>query len=320
MSGNLLYEVIKAFAGVDLSLERVDNMQMGYVFEELIRIGAEQANEESRGALHTARSDPFDGQLVAVAGARSGQEPCRQDDLRSGLRHRGDAVCGRGTPFGAQRRVAPDSVRAGLQRRSVGGVQNPICCSKAKTLRTSSAETRSPTTASICAPTDRTGRSTTSSPIPPFGVEWKQQRQHIERERDTLGFDGRFGAGLPRINDGSLLFLQHMISKMQPADSNGGGSRIAIVFNGSPLFTGDAGSGESDIRRWIIENDWLEAIVALPDQMFYNTGIATYIWVLTNRKEPHRAGQGATHRRSTDVHQDAKEPGQQTQRTLPRPN
>ena len=125
---------------------------------------------------------------------------------------------------------------------------------------------------------------------PPFGVEWKQQQQHIKHERDTLGYNGRFGAGLPRINDGSLLFLLNMLSKMQPTDSNGGGSRIAIVFNGSPLFTGDAGSGESNIRQWIIENDWLEAIVALPDQMFYNTGISTYIWVLTNRKEPHREG------------------------------
>ena len=126
---------------------------------------------------------------------------------------------------------------------------------------------------------------------PPFGVEWKQQQQAIERERDTLGYQGRFGAGTPRINDGSLLFLQHMLSKMQPAAEDGsGGSRIAIVFNGSPLFTGDAGGGESSIRQWIIENDWLEAIVALPDQLFYNTGISTYIWVLTNRKEERRQG------------------------------
>ena len=123
---------------------------------------------------------------------------------------------------------------------------------------------------------------------PPFGVEWKQQERAIKQERDTLGHEGRFGAGLPRINDGSLLFLQHMLSKMQPAEK--GGSRIAIVFNGSPLFTGDAGSGESEIRRWIIENDWLEATAALPNQLFYNTGISTYIWVLTNRKEPRRQG------------------------------
>ena len=119
---------------------------------------------------------------------------------------------------------------------------------------------------------------------PPFGVEWKQQQHAIETEHDTLGHDGRFGAGLPRIDDGSLLFLQHMLSKMQPITEAGeGGSRLAIVFNGSPLFTGDAGSSESNIRQWIFENDWLEAIVALPEQLFYNTGISTYIWVLTNR-------------------------------------
>lgn len=123
---------------------------------------------------------------------------------------------------------------------------------------------------------------------PPFGVEWKQQQKTIVDEALKLGYDGRFGAGLPRINDGSLLFLQHMISKMQAPED--GGSRIGIVFNGSPLFTGDAGSGESNIRQWIIENDWLEAIIALPDQLFYNTGISTYIWILSNKKEIRRKG------------------------------
>jgi type I restriction enzyme M protein len=123
---------------------------------------------------------------------------------------------------------------------------------------------------------------------PPFGVEWKQVEKKIRKEAEELGHAGRFGAGLPRINDGSFLFLQHMISKMKPVAE--GGSRLAIVFNGSPLFTGDAGSGESEIRRWIIENDWLEAIVALPDQLFFNTGISTYIWIVTNRKAEHRKG------------------------------
>jgi type I restriction enzyme M protein len=117
---------------------------------------------------------------------------------------------------------------------------------------------------------------------PPFGVSWRQQERYIKKEAATMGFTGRFGAGLPRVNDGALLFLQHMISKMEPLKE--GGSRIAIVFNGSPLFTGDAGGGESNIRQWIIENDWLEAIVALPDQLFYNTGISTYIWIVTNKK------------------------------------
>ncbi|MBZ6006675.1 type I restriction-modification system subunit M [Paraclostridium bifermentans] len=121
---------------------------------------------------------------------------------------------------------------------------------------------------------------------PPFGVTWKDEEKKVKEEAD-LGFDGRFGAGTPRVSDGSLLFLQNMISKMYDDED---GSRIAIIFNGSPLFTGDAGSGESNIRRWIIENDLLEGIIALPTDMFYNTGIATYIWVLTNRKEDRRKG------------------------------
>jgi type I restriction enzyme M protein len=127
---------------------------------------------------------------------------------------------------------------------------------------------------------------------PPFGVDWKKEQKDIEREYEKLGFAGRFGAGLPRVNDGALLFLQHMTSKFEPVLPNQQkyGSRLAIVFNGSPLFTGGAGSGESDIRKWIIENDWLEAIIALPEQMFYNTGIGTYVWIVTNRKEKRRKG------------------------------
>jgi type I restriction enzyme M protein len=125
---------------------------------------------------------------------------------------------------------------------------------------------------------------------PPFGVEWKNQKNHVTAEYEKGGFNGRFGAGLPRINDGALLFLLHMIAKMRPVTDKDNGARIAVVFNGSPLFTGDAGSGESNIRRWIIENDWLEAVVGLPDQLFYNTGIYTYIWILNNNKAPARRG------------------------------
>jgi len=123
---------------------------------------------------------------------------------------------------------------------------------------------------------------------PPFGVNWKKVEDKIKKEYEDKGFGGRFGAGLPSISDGSLLFLQHMISKMKSPKE--GGSRIAIVFNGSPLFTGSAGSGPSDIRKWIIENDMLEGIVALPDQLFYNTGITTYIWILTNNKDAKHKG------------------------------
>ena len=142
---------------------------------------------------------------------------------------------------------------------------------------------------------------------PPFGVEWKKQQHDIEWERDTLGHDGRFGAGLPRINDGSLLFLQHMLSKMQSVDE--GGSRIAIVFNGSPLFTGDAGSGESNIRQWLIENDWLEAIVALPDQPLLQHR-HFHLRLGADQPEgtaPH--GPGAVDRRAAVLREDAQELG-----------
>ena len=127
---------------------------------------------------------------------------------------------------------------------------------------------------------------------PPFGVDWKKQQKEIQQEHDKRGFDGRFGPGLPRVNDGSLLFLQHMISKFERVapEQQKYGSRLAIVFSGSPLFTGGAGSGESDIRKWIIENDWLEAVIALPEQMFYNTGIGTYVSIVSNRKEKSRKG------------------------------
>ena len=127
---------------------------------------------------------------------------------------------------------------------------------------------------------------------PPFGVDWKKQQKEIKQEHDTRGFGGRFGAGLPRVNDGSLLFLQHMVDKFEPVRpaEHKHGSRLAIVFSGSPLFTGGADSGESNIRKWIIENDWLEAIIALPEQMFYNTGIGTYVWIVTNSKKKRRKG------------------------------
>ena len=122
---------------------------------------------------------------------------------------------------------------------------------------------------------------------PPFGVQWKNEEKFVKEEHSELGFSGRFGAGTPRVSDGSLLFIMNMIDKMKKDEK---GSRIAIIFNGSPLFTGDASSGESDVRKWIIENDLLEGIVAMPDQLFYNTGISTYIWILSNRKQEQRVG------------------------------
>ena len=280
---NLLYEVVKAFAQVDLSPERVDNVQMGYVFEELIRVGAEQSNEEA-GEHFTPREV-----IRLMVNLLLSPEP---DLGRSHVvKTIYDPACGTGGMLS----VAEDYLREQnsesrpiLYGQDINDEAWAVCKSD-MLLKGQNAD-------NIVRGDTFTSRRPNGQPRtfdymlanPPFGVEWKQQQQHIQHERDTLGHSGRFGAGLPRINDGSLLFLQHMLSKMQPVED--GGSRVAIVFNGSPLFTGDAGSGESNIRQWIVENDWLEAIVALPDQMFYNTGISTYIWVLTNRKEPRRVG------------------------------
>ncbi len=282
---NLLFQVVQAFATVDLSPARVDNVQMGYIFEELIRIGAEQANEEA-GEHFTPREV-----IRLMVSLLLSDEP---DLGRSHvIKTIYDPACGTGGMLS----VAQDFLREHnseshpiLYGQDLNDEAWAVCKSD-MLLKGEDADNivRGDSFTEDGYQRDSAGRKRTFDYMlanPPFGVEWKQQRRQIEQERYTLGYDGRFGAGLPRINDGSLLFLQHMLSKMQPLEA--GGSRIAIVFNGSPLFTGDAGSGESNIRRWIIENDWLETIVALPDQLFYNTGISTYIWILTNRKEQRR--------------------------------
>ena len=284
---NLLYEVVKRFAGIDLSPERVDNVQMGYVFEELIRIGAEQSNEEA-GEHFTPREVIKLMVNLLLAPER---------DLRKShiVKTIYDPACGTGGMLSvAEKYIHTLNAEANLHLFGQDWNDEAWAVCKSDMLIKGEDDDNirlgDTFTRDAFEYDDRGGRWTFDYMLanPPFGVEWKQQRSHVEREAESLGYNGRFGAGLPRINDGSLLFLQHMLSKMRaPKD---GGSRIAIVFNGSPLFTGDAGSGESNIRRWIIENDWLEAIVALPDQLFYNTGIATYIWVLTNRKRPRRKG------------------------------
>ena len=288
---NLLYQVIQQFANVDLSPERVDNVAMGYVFEELIRVGAEQANEEA-GEHFTPREV-----IRLMVSLLLSPEP----DLGASYKVKTiyDPACGTGGMLS----VAEDYLREHnsealphLYGQDWNNEAWAVCRSD-MLIKGENAENIILGDSFSLDGYPRGGGGGRPSTFdymlanPPFGVEWKQQEQYVKQERDTLGFEGRFGAGLPRINDGSLLFLQHMLSKMQPVAEDGtGGSRIAIVFNGSPLFTGDAGGGESSIRQWIIEHDWLEAIVALPDQLFYNTGISTYIWVLTNRKEPRRRG------------------------------
>jgi type I restriction enzyme M protein len=285
---DLLYLVVQKFSTIDLSPERVDNLQMGYVFEELIRIGAEQSNEEA-GEHFTPREVI---KLMVNLLLAPEQDLARSHVVKTIY----DPACGTGGMLSVAEHYLRQLNRD-AQPKLYGQDWNDevwAVCKSDMLIKGEDAENiiaGDTFTKDGFARGNPEGRPSTFDYMlanPPFGVEWKQQQKYIEGERDTLGHAGRFGAGTPRVNDGALLFLQHMLSKMRaPRD---GGSRLAIVFNGSPLFTGDAGGGESEIRRWIIENDWLETIVALPEQLFYNTGISTYLWVLTNRKEPRRRG------------------------------
>lgn len=284
---NLLFEVIKKFAALDLSRQRVDNIQMGYVFEELIRIGAEQSNEEA-GEHFT----PREVIKLMVNLLLSPEQDLRKSHVVKTIY---DPACGTGGMLSVSESYIRE-LNAEANPHLFGQDWNDeawAVCKSDMLIKGEDADNivLGDTFTKDGFDRDAEGDRRTFDYMlanPPFGVEWKQQQKFIEDEARTLGYSGRFGAGLPRINDGSLLFLQHMLSKMRAPDD--GGSRIGIVFNGSPLFTGDAGSGESNIRQWIIENDWLEAVVALPDQLFYNTGISTYIWILTNRKETRRRG------------------------------
>jgi type I restriction enzyme M protein len=279
---NLLYLVIKKFASIDLSPNRVDNVQMGYVFEELIRIGAEQSNEEA-GEHFTPREVI---KLMVNLLLSPEKDLARSHVVKTIY----DPACGTGGMLSVAEKYIRD-LNADAQPKLFGQDWNDEAWAVCKSDMLIKGEDADNIVMGDTFTKDGFDRAADGKrwafdymlANPPFGVEWKQQQRYIENERDTLGFSGRFGAGTPRVNDGALLFLQHMLAKMRtPQD---GGSRLAIIFNGSPLFTGDAGGGESEIRRWIIENDWLEAIVALPEQLFYNTGISTYLWVLTNRKE-----------------------------------
>lgn len=284
---NLLYLVVQKFAAIDLSPERVDNVQMGYVFEELIRIGAEQSNEEA-GEHFTPREVI---KLMVNLLLSPEKDLARSHVVKTIY----DPACGTGGMLSVAEHYI-QKLNAEAQPKLFGQDWNDeawAVCKSDMLIKGEDADNIVLGDTFTKDGFDRTaeGAKWTFDYMlanPPFGVEWKQQQKYIENERDTLGHAGRFGAGTPRVNDGALLFLQHMLAKMRaPQD---GGSRLAIVFNGSPLFTGDAGGGESEIRRWIIENDWLEAIVALPEQLFYNTGISTYLWVLTNRKDSGAGG------------------------------
>lgn len=289
---NLLFKVVQKFATFDLSFAGVPAdqaaMQMGYVFEELIRIGAEQSNEEA-GEHFT----PREVIKLMVNLLLSPEKDLRRSHVVKTIY---DPACGTGGMLSVAEKYIRD-LNADAKPHLYGQDWNDeawAVCRADMLIKGEDADNiaMGDTFTKDFHKHDEQGQKRRFDYMlanPPFGVEWKQQQRAIEHERDTLGYNGRFGAGTPRINDGALLFLQHMLAKMRLAEE--GGSRIGIVFNGSPLFTGDAGSGESEIRRWIIENDWLEAVVALPEQLFYNTGISTYIWVLSNHKTGPRKGQ-----------------------------
>ncbi|MCK5241333.1 SAM-dependent DNA methyltransferase [bacterium] len=279
---NRLYLLVGKFCEIDLHPKVVPNIQMGYIFEELIRRFNEASNEEAgdhftpREVIRLMVDLLFlpDNEILTTKGI---------------IKTLYDPACGTGGMLSISeeymRELNPDATLE-VFGQDYNDHAYAICGSDMM-IKAHSMENI------------HFGDSFTNDKLPqhqfdymlanpPFGVEWKPEEHEIKKENQEQGFGGRFGAGLPRINDGSLLFLLHMISKMKiPKD---GGTRLAIVFNGSPLFTGSAGSGESDIRKWIIENDWLEAIVAMPDQLFYNTGISTYLWIITNRKPSRRKG------------------------------
>lgn len=291
-ASNRLFNIVKAMAdpAVDLHPDRISNIEMGYIFEHLVMKFNEQANEEAGDHFTPREVIRLMTSLVYTG---------EQDVYEAGVyREIYDPACGTGGMLSVSEEfIKGQNARAelGLFGQEYNDESWAICCADMliKDEETDNIQ---------LADTLGDGKSGDRFPDkkfhymlanPPFGVEWKDQQKIVGKEHDELGFSGRFGAGLPAINDGSFLFLQHMLSKRHPykaGDQNQPGSKIAIIFNGSPLFSGDAGSGPSNIRRWIIENDWLDAIVALPDQLFYNTGIFTYVWLVTNRKAPERAG------------------------------
>lgn len=301
---NRLFIIIKNFIndikanGLSFSPNVISNSQMGYIFEELIRKFNEQANEEA-GDHFTPRE--VINLMVNIIFEEDQHELIKPSVYRTIY----DPTAGTGGMLSeAERHLLAynGEIKLGLFGQEYNGESYAICCADllikdepaeniifGDTLGVANAKDKG----NGFMPNDghKGKKFDYMFANPPFGVEWKNQEDYVKQEYQNFGFDGRFGAGLPRINDGSLLFLQHMISKMKsPAENDNQGSRIAVIFNGSPLFTGDAGSGESNIRRYVIENDLLEAVIALPDQLFYNTGIYTYLWILSNHKSEKRKG------------------------------
>jgi type I restriction enzyme M protein len=283
---NLLYLVVAKFCDVDLHPDAVDNIQMGLVFEDLVRRFNEQANETA-GDHFTPRE--VIRLMVDILFAHDDALLTRPGTVRKLL----DPACGTGGMLAeAQNYLRQHHAKAELYVH--GQDFNPRAYAIAASDLLIKGREKSRVALGDSLTDDKFSGEAFDYFLanPPFGVDWKRQQKEVVREHEKLGYSGRFGAGVPRVNDGSLLFLQHMLAKFEPVrpEEQKHGSRLGIVFSGSPLFSGGAGSGESNIRRWIIENDWLEAIIALPEQMFYNIGIGTYVWIATNRKEPQRRG------------------------------
>lgn len=278
----LLYQVAEKFTQIDLHPERVSNLQMGLVFEELIRKFAEISNETAGEHFTPREVIRLMVNLIFI----------EDDDILSKpgvVRTIYDPTAGTGGMLSvAGEYLAEHNPQA---RLTVFGQElNPesyaIC--KADMLIKGQDVANIAFGNTLSDDGHATKHFDYMLSNPPFGVEWKKVEKEVRKEHEQQGYNGRFGPGLPRVSDGSMLFLLHLIAKMRPASE--GGSRFGIVLNGSPLFTGGAGSGESEIRRYVLENDLLEAIVGLPTDMFYNTGIATYIWIISNRKPAARQG------------------------------
>ena len=280
-TANLLYQVVQRFAATDLSPEYISNFGMGIIFEELIRKFAESSNETAgehftpRDIVHLTTSLVITDQdhklapnsIVTIYDPTAGT---------GGFLSEGDEYI----------QSISEKVSVSLHGQELNPESYAICKADMLIKGQDVASIKLGNTLSNDQLADKRFDFMLSNP--PFGVEWKKVQKQITDEHSHKGFDGRFGPGLPRVSDGSLLFLLHLVSKMR--DPRDGGSRIGIILNGSPLFTGGAGSGESEIRRYLLQNDLVEAIVALPTDMFYNTGIATYVWILSNHKAAARQG------------------------------